>query len=56
LKEGARDAIVVCAFYPESLDAGEVLEEPAPRDDILPDIDGHSVKRDTEYFHSGKLC
>ena len=52
LKEGIRDAVVMCAFYIEHLDTGEQLIEPAPQNVILGGHHGES-KGDTEFLHGG---
>lgn len=56
LKEDTRDAGVICAFYPEHLDTGELLKELAPRDTVHQGIGVHLVKLefDTEFLHGGK--
>ena len=52
LKEGTRDAVVICAFCPERLEPWKVLEELAPRDGRA--SPGKRDTRDTEFLHGGK--
>jgi hypothetical protein len=56
LKVDIRDVGVICAFYPEHLDTGELLKEPVPQNKILQGIVVRRVKLEgnTEFLHGGK--